>query len=126
MTAEYLLNNDNELSMRFEATTSESTHVNLTGHSYWNLGGVGSGSIRDHQLMINADHFLPVNENLIPTGQLAPVAGTALDFRTAKPVGQDLDSLTNDPIGYDHCYVCLLYTSPSPRDGLLSRMPSSA
>ena len=105
VTAEYLLNNDNEVSMRLEATTSEPTHVNLTGHSYWNLGGTGSGSIRDHHLMINADHFLPVNENLIPTGQLAPVADTALDFRTAKPVGQDLDSLTNDPIGYDHCYV---------------------
>ena len=114
VTVEYLLSNDNELAMHLEAKTNEPTHVNLTGHSYWNLGGAGAGSIRDHQLMINADHFLPVNENLIPTGQLATVADTALDFRTSKPIGRDLDSLTNDPIGYDHCYV--LNRNGDPRE----------
>lgn len=105
VTAEYRFTNDNELSLVLEATTSEQTHVNLTGHGYWNLGGSASGSIRDHELMINADNYLPVNDNLIPIGQFAFVDGTQLDFRTSKAIGRDLDSLTNDPIGYDHCYV---------------------
>jgi aldose 1-epimerase len=105
VTAEYRLNNDNEMSLLLEASTSKKTHVNLTGHSYWNLGGATSESILNHDLMINADHYLPVNENLIPTGQLKPVDGTALDFRTTKTIGRDLNSLTNDPIGYDHCYI---------------------
>jgi len=112
--AEYLLNNENELILTLEATTSESTHVNLTGHSYWNLGGANSGTILDQQLMINADNFLPVNENLIPTGELGPVADTPLDFRVPKPIGQDLNSLTNKPIGYDHCYV--INRSPANHD----------
>ena len=105
VTADYLLNNSNELTLQLEATTDKSTHVNLTGHSYWNLGGAKSGSCRNHELMINADHFLPINENLIPTGHRAAVADSPLDFRTPKPIGRDLDSLTNDPVGYDHCFV---------------------
>lgn len=105
VTADYVLSNENELILRLEASTNEPTHVNLTGHSYWNLGGVKSRSILDHVLMINADHFLPVNENLIPTGQQTTVVESPLDFRTPKPIGQDLNSLTNDPIGYDHCFI---------------------
>ena len=105
VTAEYRLTNQNELRLELEATTNQQTHVNLTGHGYWNLGGPNSRSIRDHELLIHADHYLPVNDNLIPIGHEASVDGMNLDFRDFKPIGRDLDSLTNDPIGYDHCYV---------------------
>ncbi len=118
VTAEYRLTNDNELSLELKATTSEQTHVNLTGHGYWNLGGSTSGSIRDQKLMINADHYLPVNDNMIPIGQLASVEGTHLDFRIAKAIGRDLDSLTNDPIGYDHCFVVNDHESNGDESGL--------
>ena len=123
--ADYVLNNENELVLHLEAVTSEPTHVNLTGHSYWNLGGVESRSIRDHELMIYADHFLPVNENLIPTGQLATVNQSPLDFRTPKPIGRDLDSLTNDPIGYDHCFVLNDSEVNEPQIAAIAIDPSS-
>jgi aldose 1-epimerase len=91
---------DNELRIDYRATTDRDTIVNLTNHSYFNLRGVGT--ILDHELTLNADHFTPVSEDLIPTGEIKPVEGTPMDFRTAKAIGSEIE---NVPSGYDHNYV---------------------
>jgi aldose 1-epimerase len=105
VTATYLLNNNNELVITLAARTDKATPVNLTNHTYWNLGGAGSGTILGHELTIHADQYLPVNEGLIPTGELADVAGTPFDFRQPHQIGERIGQLKNDPQGYDHCYV---------------------
>jgi aldose 1-epimerase len=104
-TAVYLLTNDDELVVEFTATTDKATPVNLTNHNYWNLAGASSGTIRNHVLEIAADKYLPVDEGLIPTGQLADVAGTPLDFTKPEKIGARLDQIEADPVGYDHCYA---------------------
>jgi len=104
-TAVYTLTNDDELVVEFTATTDKPTPVNLTNHNYWNLGGEGTGTIRDHVLEIPADKYLPVDETLIPTGELADVAGTPLDFTKPEKIGARLDQIKADPVGYDHCYA---------------------
>lgn len=103
-TVDYSWNDQNELRIAFAATTDAPTHVNLTNHSYWNLGGAGSGLALDHVATIQADQSLEVDEDLIPTGKLNDVALTPLDFRTATPIGQRIDQLPATK-GYDHCYV---------------------
>ncbi len=103
-TVEYSWNDKNELRIAFSATTDSPTHVNLTNHSYWNLAGAGSGSAMDHIATIEADQFLDVDDDLIPTGKLNSVAGTVLDFRDATPLGERVDQLVSTK-GYDHCYV---------------------
>jgi aldose 1-epimerase len=105
VSASYVLDDDNELTMTFDATTDKPTPVNLTNHNYWNLSGAGSGTILDHQLTISADKYLPVDAGLIPTGELADVAGTPLDFRQPHQVGERIKELPNTPQGYDHCFV---------------------
>jgi aldose 1-epimerase len=98
----YSLNEANELTLDYRAETTKATPINLTNHSYWNLSGPGSGTVYDHRLSLNCSRYLPVNEQLIPTGEILPVEGTLLDFRKQRAIGRDIDQL---PVGYDHCFV---------------------
>ena len=104
----YTLNNKDELSVFYEAVTDQKTIINLTQHSYFNLSGNFSNDILDHEIRINADSFLPVDETLIPTGEIRSVLGSPFDFRKSKLIGQDIDT-NNKQIefgkGYDHCWV---------------------
>ena len=106
ITVTYTLLRSNALSIRYEATTDQKTVVNLTNHAYFNLGGFSSGKIFDHVLQMDADTYIPTDENLIPTGEIRSVAGTPFDFREPKTIGQDFD-LENPDMklagGYDHC-----------------------
>lgn len=107
-TVTYLLTNNDELSIEYEATTDKPTVLNLTNHCYWNLAGAGSGQILDHELMIAADKYLPIDETSIPTGELAPVEGTPFDFTKPTAIGARIDAIKEPPHvtkGYDHCYV---------------------
>lgn len=105
VTATYTLNNQNELKMEFDATTDATTVLNLTNHCYWNLAGAGAGTVLDHQVMIAADQYLAVDETLIPTGELVDVAGTPLDFTEPHRIGERIQQVGGDPVGYDHCFV---------------------
>jgi aldose 1-epimerase len=106
--ATYALDNDNRLTLRFEATTDATTVLNLTNHTYWNLGGEPVGSVYDHLLYINADAYLPMGPSLVPTGRPIAVAGTAFDFREPKTIGEgarDEDPQLVYGHGYDHNWV---------------------
>jgi len=105
VTAIYTLNPKGELKIDLSATTDATTVVNLTNHNYWNLGGITSGKVYDHILKLEADHYLAVNETLIPTGEMTSVKGNAFDFTEPKAIGKDIQATGSDPTGYDHCYV---------------------
>ncbi|WP_167617147.1 aldose epimerase family protein [Maribellus sediminis] len=105
---QYQLTDNNELKIEYWATTDKATPVNLTHHSFFNLKGAGQGTVNDHIVQINADKYTPVDAGLIPTGELAPVEGTPMDFRTPTAIGERIDAdfeqlkLGN---GYDHNWV---------------------
>lgn len=103
ISVSYLLQDDGALIIDYDASTSKPTPVSLTNHSYFNLAGAASGSIGNHILKLSCDRYLQVDSNLIPQGSPASVEGTAFDFRTAKPLGQDMDR--TGIAGYDHCFI---------------------
>ncbi len=112
-SATYTWNEDNVLTLRLEADTDAPTVVNLTNHAYWNLDGADSGSVLDHEMTMHASRYLPTDNTLIPTGEMAPVTDTPMDFTVTKTLGRDIK--TTFPAldygkGYDACWVVDDYT----------------
>ncbi|MDW5376553.1 aldose epimerase family protein [Halomonas sp. HP20-15] len=118
----YTLTDDDALQIDYHATTTEATPVNLTQHSYFNLDGEGNESILDHLLMINAEAFTPIDESLIPTGEIRPVADTPFDFTELTAIGARIDK-DNQQLkfakGYDHNFV-LKRESPQSEELVLA------
>jgi aldose 1-epimerase len=103
---QYTLTDDDELKLDYTATTDKDTILNLTNHTYWNLAGADSGDVLKQVLMLNADSYTPVNANLIPTGQILPVAGTPFDFTKPMAIGSRItDPSVQSHKGYDNNYV---------------------
>lgn len=106
----YTLTDNNELIIKYSAKTNKKTIINLTHHGFFSLAGLANPTppIDDLECQINADFFLPIDETSIPTGEILKVAETPFDFRTPKPIGQDIDA-DHEQIrhgsGYDHCFV---------------------
>lgn len=108
VTVCYELNNDNQLLITYSATTDKDTVINLTNHSYFNLNGAGNGDILAHRLRLDAPSFTPVNEALIPTGEIQSVGGTPLDFTSSQLVGERIEADDEQLVlanGYDHNWV---------------------
>ena len=108
VTAEYRWTERNKLHLKLKATSTKPTVVNLTNHAYWNLRGANSGTVLGHELKINAKRWLPTDSTLIPTGELAPVIGTPMNFLRKRPINSSIRA--NFPAlvygkGYDNCWV---------------------
>ena len=105
----YTLTDDNALDIAYEATTDRPTIINMTNHSYFNLAGDPTQTILDDELMVNAESFTPVDDTYMTTGEIAPVEGTPMDFRQAKPIGKEIDNFDYEQLkngnGYDHNWV---------------------
>lgn len=102
VTVIYRLGADNALSIEYRAATDKPTHLNLTNHAYWNLGGAQSGDVLDQRLTLNADRYLPSDKRRVPTGEIASVKSTPFDFTEPHTIGERIEATQG---GYDHCYV---------------------
>lgn len=105
----YTLTDHNELILDYEATTNKTTPVNLTNHTYWNLGGSDTPNILQHDIRLFCDRFLPVGDGQIPTGEILDVADSPMDFRSSRRVSQDIKKVSG---GYDHCFVVNEHRDP--------------
>ena len=107
ITVSYFVPNDtNSISIAYTATTDKATPVNLTNHAYFNLAGEGSDTVLNHSLRLNADNYTVSDDTMIPTGEIAPVEGTDLDFRKRTVIGNRIESIGKTAaIGYDHNFV---------------------
>ncbi len=108
ITVDYVLTDDNTLKVKYQAHTDKTTVINLTQHSYFNLSGDFSNQILDHELLLNADQYLPLDDTQIPLGNYQSVVGTPFDFSTPKTIGKDIgakDRQLKIGNGYDHCWV---------------------
>lgn len=108
VTVKYTLDDKNEIKLDYEATTSDSTFINLTNHTYWNLNGEANTDILQHKLKINADYITSIDTSLIPTGEFMDVTGTPFDFREYKSIGARIENADPQILaagGYDHNFV---------------------
>ena len=121
----FTLTNDNALRIEYDAITDKSTPINLTNHAYFNLAGSGNGTILDHQIMINATQQTATDETLIPTGKLAPVAGTPIDFTKYAKIGARIKEIKATPVGYDHNYVLEASSKDLKAPAAVVREPNS-
>lgn len=118
-TVTYRIDEDDTLAIDYKAVTDKATVINMTNHAYFNLAGYASGKVFDQVLQMDADRYVKTDEQLIPTGEIASVAGTPFDFRQPKPIGQDFFAENRDlqiAGGYDHCW-CF-----SDHDGKVKRV----
>lgn len=103
---QFALTDKNELIIQYTTSTDKATPVNLTNHSYFNLAGAGADTVLNHELMVSANDFVPVDKTLIPTGKLEAVKGTIMDFTKPTRIGERIEKLYDTPaMGYDHCYA---------------------
>lgn len=118
----YTLTPNNELKIEYSATTDKPTPINLTNHSYFNLSAGKDSTVLAHQIMINADRYVAVDNELIPTGELSPVRGTAMDFSVPVAIGTDLSKV---PGGYDHTFVLNKKSADEPELAVTLHHPAS-
>ncbi len=115
----YRLTSDNELVIKYSATTDKTTHVNLTHHSFFNLKGEGEGDVMDHVLTLNSEEFTALNKNQIPTGEIIKVKDTPFDFTSPKVIGEDINKNHEQLVignGYDHNFIVKEF--PTNKNGI--------
>lgn len=126
--AVYDWDDDNCLELTLLAQTNGATVINLTNHAYFNLSGAGNGIIKEHTLRLNASKYLPTDQTLVPTGELRDVEGTPMDFRTAKPIGRDMNEEFDALLfgkGYDNCWPIDGYSEGKIQEAALLTAPTS-
>lgn len=110
----YRLVEQNTLRLDYEATADAPTVLNLTNHTYFNLKGAGSGTILDHEMLVESDTYAGVTPEILPTGHLLPVQGTPLDFTTPTTIGSRIQQVGGEPVGYDHAFALRSQTAEEP------------
>ena len=111
VTVTYTLTTTNSLVISYDVSVDKDCPVNVTNHTYFNLSGAEHGSILNHAIQINADNFTPVDDTLIPTGEIKSVKSTPMDFTSSHKIGDNLKAVGGNPVGYDHNYVLNKQTS---------------